>query len=198
MNRLFYWLKVPFFIPHYLLFALNKKSILMYELKTWGEVLRIKKPTPSLFFFLIINLREYRSLFYYRLGWKSALIQWYAKGMTNLYFDVSPEFIKKGLVIQHGHSTRLNCETMGEDCQIWHNVTIGKSVAGGKRPVIGNKVLICAGAIVLGDIVIGSNVTIGAGAVITKSIPENCVVVGNPGRIVRINGEKINASLLTK
>lgn len=53
------------------------------------------------------------------------------------------------------------------------------------RPVIGDNVKICTGAIVCGDITIGNNVIIGAGSVVFKSIPDNCVVVGNPARIIK-------------
>ena len=42
-----------------------------------------------------------------------------------------------------------------------------------------------ASAIIIGDITIGDNVVIGAGSVITKSIPANSVVVGNPGKILK-------------
>jgi acetyltransferase-like isoleucine patch superfamily enzyme len=38
---------------------------------------------------------------------------------------------------------------------------------------------------VLGDIIIGDNVIIDTGAVVTKSVPKNCVVVGNPARIIK-------------
>ena len=40
---------------------------------------------------------------------------------------------------------------------------------------------------VFGNIRIGDNVKIGAGAVVNKDIPSNCVVVGNPFRIIRKN-----------
>lgn len=48
---------------------------------------------------------------------------------------------------------------------------------------------------VIGNINIGNNVTIGAGSVVIKSIPDNCVVVGNPARIVKKNGEKVSIPL---
>ncbi|MSL94924.1 hypothetical protein GKF01_11875, partial [Escherichia coli] len=76
-----------------------------------------------------------------------------------------------------------------------HNVTIGKAYSGGKRPVLGNNIKVCAGSIILGDIVIGDNVTIGAGCIVVKSVPNNCVVVGNPARIVQKDGEKVNILL---
>ena len=61
--------------------------------------------------------------------------------------------------------------------------------------MIGNNVRICTGAIVLGEIHVGDNVTIGAGSVVVKNVPDNCVVVGNPARIVKQNGETVNCRL---
>lgn len=52
--------------------------------------------------------------------------------------------------------------------------------------VIGDNVWIGANVIVLPGVSIGSNVVIGAGSLITKDIPDNVVVVGNPGKIVRV------------
>ena len=78
---------------------------------------------------------------------------------------------------------------MGDNCQIWQGVTIGKSHSGinQPRPIIGNNVKICTNAIVLGGITIGDNVTIGAGAVVIKSVPDNCTVVGNPAKPISHN-----------
>ena len=52
-----------------------------------------------------------------------------------------------------------------------------------------------ANALVFGGIRIGNNVTVGAGSVVTKDVPDNCVVVGNPARIIQINNEKVNIPL---
>jgi len=49
-----------------------------------------------------------------------------------------------------------------------------------------------AGAVVIPNIIIGKWVTIGAGAVIIKDIPDFAVVVGNPGRVIKINSELEN------
>ena len=38
--------------------------------------------------------------------------------------------------------------------------------------------------VIIGDVNIGNNVIVGAGAVVVKDIPDNCVVVGNPMRIL--------------
>lgn len=72
-------------------------------------------------------------------------------------------------------------------------VTIGAK--GDKRPVIGNNVRVATGAIVIGGVTIGDNVIIGAGAVVVKDVPSNSVVVGNPARIVKQNGKKVDILL---
>lgn len=74
---------------------------------------------------------------------------------------------------------------IGDRVTVRHCVTIGKAKADGNAPVIGNDVDIGANSVIIGDIRIGDNVTIGAGSVVVKSIPNDCVVVGNPAKIVR-------------
>ena len=55
-----------------------------------------------------------------------------------------------------------------------------------ERPVvIGNSVQIGAGAINLPGVTIGDNSLVGAGAVVTKDVAGNCIVAGNPARIIR-------------
>lgn len=71
---------------------------------------------------------------------------------------------------------------MGENCQIYQQVTIGNN---GGIPTIGNNVEICAGAKVIGPITIGDDVVIGANSVVTKNIPSHSVVVGIPAKIIK-------------
>lgn len=73
----------------------------------------------------------------------------------------------------------------GDDCVIRNGVTVGlKSIDFPTAPKIGNKVDIGAGAKVLGDITIGDNVNIGANAVVISDVPDNCLAVGVPARII--------------
>ena len=58
-----------------------------------------------------------------------------------------------------------------------------------------NNVSLKGGCKVFGDITIGDNVTIGPMAVIVKDVPANCTVVGNPARIIRKDGERIDEIL---
>ena len=68
-------------------------------------------------------------------------------------------------------------ERLSENSHFWKSFT---------APVtIGNNVWIGGSSVILPGITIGDNVTIGAGSVVTKSIPSNCVAVGNPCRVIR-------------
>ncbi len=71
-----------------------------------------------------------------------------------------------------------------------------------KREVfIGERCSIGTGAIILGGVRIGDEVIVGAGSVVVKDVPSNCIVAGNPARIIRTgiklneNREAINWSL---
>jgi len=128
--------------------------------------------------------QEYRSLLLFRSGNIGTFLSCIIPHLTSVRFISDSSLIERELILQHAFSTILFPEKMGENCQVWHNVTIGRAHNKGRRPRIGNNVKICAGAIVIGDIEIVDNVTIGAGAVVTKSIPANCVVVGNPAHII--------------
>ena len=66
---------------------------------------------------------------------------------------------------------------------------------GGGKPAIGDNVTINVNSVVVGNIVIGDNVTIGAGTVLMKSVPSNCVVVGNPAFILYENGQRVDKKL---
>ena len=67
---------------------------------------------------------------------------------------------------------------------------------GKRHPTVGNNVLIGARATVLGPVHVGNNVKIGAEAVvIDHDIPDDCTVVGAPGKIVRLKGKKVKISL---
>ena len=83
---------------------------------------------------------------------------------------------------------------IGDNVSLYQGVTLGGvSFNKGKRhPTIGNHVVIGCNACVLGNINIGSNVRIGAGSVVLKDVPDDCTVVGVPGRIVRRAGVRTN------
>jgi serine O-acetyltransferase len=79
---------------------------------------------------------------------------------------------------------------MGRNCCLSQGVTIGAGGhgAGWGVPTIGDRVFIGPNAVIVGKIRIGNDVLIGAGAVVSRSIPDRAVVLGNPGRIVWFEG----------
>ena len=70
---------------------------------------------------------------------------------------------------------------IGANCRIYQNVTNGEVHK--KAPVIGDDVLIGAGAVLIGGIRIGNRVKIGAGAVVRVSVPDGCTVTAPPMQI---------------
>lgn len=71
---------------------------------------------------------------------------------------------------------------IGANCCIYQNVTIGE--VNRIAPQIGNRCLIGAGAVIIGNIKIGDDVKIGAGAVVCTDIPSHATVVAPPSRIL--------------
>ena len=75
---------------------------------------------------------------------------------------------------------------MGEKCRISQGVTIGrKSLEKWGQPVIGDNVKIYTNAVVIGKIRIGDNVTIGALSFVDKDLPDGCIAVGVPAKIIK-------------
>ncbi len=76
---------------------------------------------------------------------------------------------------------------IGKNCMIGQGVTIGGKSGWYEVPVIGDNVIINAGAKIIGPVRIGDNVEIGANSVVVKDVPSNCVVAGIPARILKSN-----------
>ncbi len=102
--------------------------------------------------------------------------------------------IGEGFFIDHGSGV-----VIGETAEIGNNVTLFQGVTlggtgnekGKRHPTLGDHVVVGNGARILGGFTVGENSRIGAGAVVLREVPPNCTVVGNPGRIVRRDGQKV-------
>ena len=94
--------------------------------------------------------------------------------------------IGRRLFIDHGMGVVIG-ETaeVGDGCTIYQGVTLGGTslYKGAKRhPTLGDKVMVGAGAKILGDIHVGSNVKVGANSVVVKDVPTGAVATGIPAR----------------
>ncbi len=100
--------------------------------------------------------------------------------------------IGSGLFIDHGMGVVIGETTeIGRNCTLYQGVTLGgTSLQRGKRhPTLEDNVIVGAGAGIIGAVVIGAGSKIAAGAVVVKSVPPNCTVVGVPGRVIYQDGK---------
>lgn len=98
------------------------------------------------------------------------------------------------MYIQHGFATVISAKSVGDDCWINQQVTIGYTFDS-EPVVIGNGVRVSAGAKVVGNITVGDNAIIASNAAVVKDVPENAVVGGVPARVI---GENIEHKLFEK
>lgn len=183
-------------IPHIFLLKYHpSRECIELDLDRWLICLNIGKRTETKFgaigsFIELMTFHpEYRSLFYHRLGWVGKMLYPLCPPMPTLYIytkDIGP-----GLFIQHGFATIISAQKIGRNCWINQQVTIGFS-NDTDCPIIGDNVIIYAGAKVLGNVRVGDNSIVGANAVVVKDVQENSTVVGVPAYVVRRNGEKVS------
>ena len=89
----------------------------------------------------------------------------------------------KGIIVSHNAK-------VGKNATIFHQVTIGEGKGG--APIIGDNVLLGAGAKIIGKIRIGNNVRIGANCVVVEDVPDNTTVVLSKPRMIYKNGGDCN------
>lgn len=178
----------------------SQKAIIRADLERWRGVHHLTdKSWLYSMLYLIAHYPEFRSIYYYRIKKGNVLaylfvpfLQLIFKGRSNLF--IYCDDIGGGLYIQHGFATIIAAERLGENCWINQQVTIGYT-ENGRRPVLGNNVTVTAGAKVLGQITLHDNVVVGANAVVLKSVPPNCTVVGIPAQIVKRDGVRVREAL---
>ena len=131
----------------------------------------------------------------YKRGWVliPRLISNFGRLLTGI--EIHPgATIGEGLFIDHGTGIVIG-ETaeLGKNVTLYQGVTLGGTgkEKGKRHPTLGNNVVVASGAKVLGSFTVGDYAKIGAGSVVLKPVPAHATVVGIPGRIVVMNGQRV-------
>lgn len=197
MKKKLFIIKLPFELircfPHLMLFFFHKnRSIIRADLERWQQLTRINYPLALGLLYQLSFFPEFRNVFYLRVGLWKFLLNIICPQLSSLY--IYTKDIGKGFFIQHGFATVIAAKSIGENCWVNQQVTIGYS-SNTDCPTLGNNVIIGAGAKVIGNIHVGDNSIVGANAAVVKNVPDNCTVVGVPAYIIKRNGVRVKEEL---
>lgn len=173
------------------------------RLKKDIEVVFDRDPAARSVWEVVLCYSGLHAIWFHRLSHKLYLRGWvlvprlisnFARFLTGI--EIHPgATIGEGLFIDHGTGI-----VIGETAEIGKNVTLYQGVTlggtgkekGKRHPTIGDNVVVASGAKVLGSFTVGEHAKIGAGSVVLKEVPAYATVVGIPGKIVCMYGEKVN------
>lgn len=176
-----FFLVVPYLLC-YLLMGKEKKKLIEEDV---DEMNRRCHKRKNLAYYLIVR-KPYRNLFCHRLGRNKQLLGLFLPLYKDFY--IAHGSIGGGsFVLNHPYSTIINAKSIGKNFTVCQLTTIGNKTHGRNDlvPTIGNNVTLGANVNIIGDVTIGDNVIVGAGSVVIKDVPSNCIVAGNPAKIIR-------------
>ena len=164
------------------------KELIFQDFRHWCNVEHLDYNKKA-FLRLFRHNAAFRSVLYYRMRRQGGYWRIIQRMLRVLWHEqyalyIPTERIAGGLYIQHGFATIITAKSIGKNAWINQQVTIGYN--GLDAPTIGDNVVVYAGAKIIGGVHIGNNVIIGANAVVTKDVPDNCVVAGVPARIIKM------------
>ncbi len=173
----------------------------------WKEDIRCvfdRDPAARSVFEILMTYPGVHALLMHRIAHKLWNRRWFFSArfiaflvrlFTNVDIHPGAE-VGKRLFIDHGAGVVIG-ETaiLGDDVTLYHGVTLGGTSwnKGKRHPTLGDRVLIGAGAKVLGPIIVEADARVGANSVVVGNVPEGGTVVGIPGRIV--TDQKLNTGV---
>ncbi len=153
-----------------------------------------RDPAARTSFEVFINYPGLHAVWSHRLSHKLWRNKWYwlartiasvSRWLTGIEIHPAASLGRR-FFIDHGMGVVIG-ETaiVGDDCTLYHGVTLGGTSwdKGKRHPTLEDKVVIGAGAKILGPITIGKGARVGSNAVVVKDVPKNTTVIGIPGRI---------------
>ena len=184
LKKLVFYVKMCRVIPAYFMWQRSPdREVIRQDMYFWKERRRIQCDSDLLLLgHLLLEHECFRNLFQFRIRRHRFLLKKLFPPVGTLVIG-DGTVIGPKLFIQHGVSTLIGARSIGEECWINQQVTIGYEQD--RQPVIGSHVRICAGAIIVGDVTIGDNSVIAAGAVVTRDVPAGEIWGGVPARLIK-------------
>ncbi|SFI18319.1 serine O-acetyltransferase [Bradyrhizobium sp. cf659] len=157
---------------------------------------RLRDPAARGQFETLLTYPGIHAVIWYRIanrlwagGWRfpARLLSWFGRFASNV--DIHPGArIGRRFFIDHGACVVIG-ETaeIGDDVTLYHGVTLGGTswFPGKRHPTLEDRVVVGAGAKILGPITVGAGSRVGANSVVIDSTPPDVTVVGIPARVVR-------------
>jgi serine O-acetyltransferase len=180
--------KLILHIPIFALYLVtDRKQVIDQDIDRWLTIRKLSERGVYALASLFLGCPGFRNVFYHRVQ-RGNFCGWMLLPFFNLLYPplnslyLYADKIEPGLYIQHGVATIVRAKSIGKDCRISQQVTIG--CKNGHAPTIGDRVTIYCGAKIIGDVVVGDGCIIGAGAVVVKDCKPNGVYVGVPAKLV--------------